>query len=339
MNALKSLPIFCLIPMVEFGILRLLFKYSAIRIGWESATDFHFLLPVFMATLMGWGVLTMDGAPSLRLRLWPLAVNVLALLVLVGLTFFFRDELTPGFFWQRVAFFAAAVAVFASACFWFVDPKFVLGNTRRWVLLPAFLISCTHYVHQNTSHGLWTKAAPLMAASLRAPAEWLTGPVRMKVVPYRELIQGKESVQDVIVMGCPTYTILVGLGCSGLDGMYVFLICYLILVGLVARGDLQDRRGPSKHGLSWIAFLWLGLMVAWVLNLGRILFLYALGVWTVGSSPATESVLLFLYHAHAGWIIQFAWIYFFCSWVLHNPKLWDLALPPLPKRVSKLTHS
>ncbi len=283
------------LPCLEYGGLRYFVRHIlGIRLGFRFGTDYNLVFPALLGAALYLGYLHERGVLNLRLRPPALRRNLLLLAIFAAATFWWRAHISySGSRLGMGLWFATAAAVLLTSSFVFIRAS-ELFPRRFWpVLAGAGLVTACDSLALLY---LTPIAQPLTRATTTICA-WV-------LAPFMPSLQGGQ-VADYSLLMHPRFTIAVGNGCSGLEGMLLLLAVFLFYV-FTRPGQL--RRGQvCLYSLAALAFMFL-------VNVARMAVFLAVAIWATrrwgGETGLT--VILTLFHNLVDWIVySIAFVGFF----------------------------
>lgn len=291
MRSFKTACLLVAAPIAEFLALRLFLRHVLeLRLGYPGLTDYDFVFPSLIAffTL----VFFLERERPLRIG-WNRKGALLNLLLFVtfGSVSAFYGHLAG---WAGSAMFpgwaALAVVTLFSALFVCAHPREFLLHPRAILIVPALLAGGSIVLGRHALSFLWH------------PATQLTGQLACGVLtPF---VSGLSCGTDVMVRSSgpyqvldhPLHTVVLGVGCGGMEGVVFFLFVSALLVVALA-----DRLGVPGS----IAFVGLGAIAIYLVNVVRVCIYYVavLGAGVMYGNSAGVLTLRVLFHNALGWVV------------------------------------
>lgn len=278
------------IPVGEFLFLRVLLHSGlGIRIGYWGMTDYDWLFPSAIAFFILMFAFQRTTPLELKLSRPMLFANTALLVTFILFSASFADALTDGNLLARVIWFAWAALTLGSSLFLFVSPKYFYCHADRVLLIPFFLLAGSKVIGRHFFSFLWQPIADL------------TGLVAYRVAH----LFSSDVAQNIHVTGAgerftplnhPLFTVAIGIGCGGLEGIF-FLLFALVLLYFV------DRRKFTPTQWSLIAGI--GVLYMYGLNIARIVVFYGISITAIKAAGAEAGVraAIALFHSSIGWVM------------------------------------
>jgi exosortase/archaeosortase family protein len=295
-----------LLPLLEFLGLRYFVAHVVdLHPGYGSITDYDFVPPSivafsFLAYLMG-----RKKAVKVRFNPIGLLVNLASMSIFVYLSHrFFQHENLWYFF---------AVFTILSAIFILLPPREIFFHPEKHLIPIAILAGLSKMIGRICFSGLWPPVAKLTAViTCFSLSPFLTS--------MSCEFDAMERASLFHRLNHPLFTIAIGTGCSGLEGVFFFLFMGLLIV--MAR---VEEWGWLKSSL----FLAIGVPGIYAMNILRISVFYVVAIVVHREYGAVESGTAFiaLFHSLVGW---FLYLLFFGGYYVS----WDKVLVVLPATFS-----
>lgn len=268
----------------EIITLRLILRAGLkLQIGWTGMTDFDIAIPMMVALFISLFVLSQSVELKLKLQKTLLSVNLtLVLCFLIVSKIASESGFTPVS--HGIWVFLLLSIFLSSLCVW-VEPSFYVNNVNNWVVFPALMLSTSVVVYQHYYESLWPSLIPLTGkASCMVLKPILGGNLKCSMNSSMDMLL-RERV----------FWADIGAGCSGMEGQLFFLISFLILFSLY---------GKKVGWMEWGVFLVAGPIAIFWTNILRIVIFFLIGVVTSRTQYFLfgRETMLFLFHAHAGWL-------------------------------------
>jgi exosortase/archaeosortase family protein len=278
-------------PMVEFLTSRILLREVwGVRIGYVGMTDYDFALPGLISFILLVGALDKRQPLNLAFRARGAVTNLvfLILFLLLSYRYFSLKTLFP--ITTPLVWLIVGIGVMVSAIFVFISPSQVTRHPLRTLCFPALICASSTILAKNFLSSLW------------APATKLTGEVVCALIqPFSNDLS---CVADTYVhslgpyhmMAHPLHTVMIGVGCGGLEGVFFFVFsATLIWISYSERFTV----------FSGIFFIALGALGMYVTNMLRIAIYFTVSIlitqWI--DSRAGLASIRFLFHASLGWML------------------------------------
>lgn len=287
-HPLKPSILVLLVAFLEYVILRLLTKIVfQLSIGWEYLTDYSLLFPVPIAFLLLLEFLQRGRPLILSLKRRSLLVHCLFLCLFFGVSAFFQQIETVSSLLSRVLWWSSVGGVLGSVFFVFVSPSFYFKNPNRFVILPCLFIALSIVLYENSGPFLWRFIQIPLIPSVCA---------LLHFVSPTSLSCSSIDFGKYLFISHPALKVLVGQGCGGGDGFFLFLFASMIFFVFYKK---------NFSSLFWLFFLLVGLNFMFFLNVLRICLLFFVGIWIKQVYPTRLGFILFtkLFHTHIGWLL------------------------------------
>lgn len=279
-------------PLVEYAVFRFFVReFLGISLGWSGFTDMDFLLPVPISIALAVHLLAEKKKLKLQLQVpWAL-VNLAAMLALAFLSVYFESLSAK---WGATllvsVWVASALAMLASSLLLWVKYSFYFRSDRSWVILPCLGLAFSSVTALAIYSVVWDTLGPFLGRLVCGYGNLI----------YRSEISCEFQSTSRLFIAHPLYGISIAQGCSGVDGLTVFLYCLCTYALL---------RGKALSANHWMLCFFAGCVGMILLNLVRILSLFSFGIWLEGISPgASRWPVSFLFHANLGWALYLAGI-------------------------------
>ncbi len=305
MQSLKGIPLFAgirksllvlALPALELLSLRL-FLHFVLRkdIGFRYGTDFDYILPVPIAVIVFILSLERAGPVLIRPQKRILVANLIALFLFLVLNILFYEQ-SSHLAWNFSLFLVISTS-FAS----FISPAECLRNSNRLVFLPCLGIAFLFPLYMNSLDALY---ASFTAATM---------PILEGV--FKLVFWGSASVSKIgadLTISHPKMNVLIGKGCAGLEGLFLFTFLYFVFLGLKKR-----QFGFWFTGLYYFG----GLLLIFQVNLVRIVLLFWSGVLFRSILGFETGTILIkgLAHVHLGWLLYALAIGLYFAAILPHP--------------------
>ena len=303
-NVLRHFGWVVLPPVIEFVLLRLFVHFVlSIRLGYAIGTDFDFIPQAALALLVLIYALARAQAPTRR---WDRkvaiahfsALGLFAIATTVGKSYVSYEHPV-----LLSAWFLFAFAILTSAVFLFIPSRFFFRNPNRYLILPAAFIATTNLITRTLFEPLWD---PIARISSR-----LAFAVILLFVPHAHYAESHAQIQlarwDTFHhIASQNLEMVIGRGCSGLDGIFIFLFLFGVAYLLV------PRRFSKSH---WAALALCGCLFMFSVNAVRLVAFFLLSIsfleWkeTMVWTAYAPAVL----HTFAGWALDAAGLALFFS--------------------------
>lgn len=285
------------LPCIEFICLRVFLHHGlGLSVGFVGMTDYDLVFPfilsffVFVYCLEETAPLTLSFNP----RGFITHLVFLTLFILLSLAFSSLSKAGGNYFF--VLWVLIGISVFGSALFTWITPAEFQAHPKRSLLPWAVLAGSSKIIARNLLGFLWLPTAEVTGRSVCSLATVWSSRVDCQ---FHQL-SGTDFYQ---MISHPLLTISIGLGCSGLEGIFYFLFVAVLI--FMSR---WDDFGTTKASL----FLLSGIMGMFWLNIFRILFILIGGVAIIrvlGPDKA-DSIISGLFHGSIGWLLYGAYFCF-----------------------------
>lgn len=285
------------LPLVEFILLRcLLFYIVDLHPGFVSMTEFDLVLPSLFAGIGLFWVLIRKEPLYLSFRIRGFLINVFWIACFLAVSIGMKAGLVSSQgtgYWTW--FFLGVVSIFSSL--WVRMPiSYVVRHPDRYLVFPALLVCLSKILGHTFFQSLWepvgriTGKISYYSLSLFIPD--LTFYLRQV---------GEASYSQVIH---PNYTMAIGKGCSGLEGVFFFLTTWSFVWLLEAK---------KFSSWFWVATFGVGVFYLYAINLLRLFIFYLVSLISVQTWGAETGILVSLvsFHDSLGWCLYTGAIFFF----------------------------
>lgn len=280
-----------LLPLAEYIGLRF-FQHGVLnlRVGWPVGTDYDLALPLIWVHVFGLVFLFVGVKPEIKLQKKTFLLNLVSFAVL-----FFLTDLIAATGWRiegllKGVWAFSCAAVFLSAYFCFLSPRYFLSHPKKKIIPLLVGLTFSMFLFRWGFGGVWHYLAEPTGEMLRLIALPLVG---AKVSPTFN------ASQDILLIPTKEITLLIGRGCSGGEGLLVFLLC--------CTGFALHSRKRSLN--QWLLFIPLGIFTLLALNVARLSLLLFIGVFLVRAGIYSREFFLFWIHANLGWLLYVCAMY------------------------------
>lgn len=300
-----------------FLLLRLAVKYVAgYRIGLYGFTDFDIVPPGICAAALFFRGLIRIRAPVLCAS-WRRAAFYLILAgIFTGFTGALKHlsiDAGEPLYW---VWLGTAILLIGAAPLVLFDLRYFINHPKIYLIVPAILLAVSKVLWVHLVAELW-EAATVVTGSLTL---LLLSPFSSGV--SLQLASVGASTYARLIH--PDFTLAVGAGCSGLEGVFFFGFLWLFLALLT----------DSQLGIQWVFSLILGMCLLFFVNSVRVAALFGLATWTVPQFGASAiAFLVGSFHTTFGWVLYTSVTFFYWCWwtrdesVSSLPRSWNKPLP------------
>lgn len=293
------------LPLIEYFVLRVLFhSVLNIRIGFVGMVDSHVLVPAVLAG--GFVLALLNRTEKIGFKFSPIRALVHAGLLSVFVTATLLTQWTSEirgetYYW---AWFGLGVCTIVSSGFIGVSPRYFLNHPHRILIVPAIGVSLSKVIGQHLVPWLWEPMGQITGRVTYAVARLFSSNISFEL-----LTKGKTTHSLLIY---PGYSISIGNGCSGLDGVFLFLALWCFVPFL-------QKSTTSVH--RWTLGLLLGSLWMYCINIVRLLLFHAVGIFTVQQLGAGMEIRKVLRTLHDGSGVFISVIGFALFWVIYSKYL------------------
>lgn len=302
------------IPLVEFAALRIFFHSGlGLKIGYMGMTDYDWVFPTVLSFLLFMLCIERTQKIELKFNRTAALVNVVLLLAFCLVSTQYTTLFAKFGSLFKGTWILFAFTTLFSACFYWVKPAQFLKHPDRRLLLPFVLLASCKLISRHLFSFLWQ------------PVLGFTGQHVYKLlklvfvnVNYKPFITA--TGERFMHVSHPIYTVAIGSGCSGMEGISFGLFALLI------SAFFEFRR--------FNAFQWLMLavgMAAWMylLNVLRIVVFFMISLMALSSWGHDSGIrtAMTLFHNSVGWILYTGGLFLYYKFIyssvfarLTNPK-------------------
>lgn len=286
--------------VTELFALRCFFReVLGIQIGWPGTSDYDLAIPFTFAFFSYFYVLDRHKKAEFAFNKKAFLIHLSFIFLLVASTLWFSQESLLSTPFYKTLWFMILGGVITSALNIFLPAHFFFQNPGGWAAVPCLLIGLSVVLYQRNFELLW----PLFG-------KWTAGFV-CKGLP---LVAGKFAHCELsqtpeLLLKTRYYRATLAPGCVGLDGQFLNVLCFLLLL-------VYQQRGFSlRKGLFLLLGGSLGLFC---INVMRVLFLFYLGHLSTLSNWWAQGgqFVRFAFHSHLGWIAYSLYLVVFYRWAL-----------------------
>lgn len=307
-----TLLLLCL-PALELALLRWVLKYGlGVKIGWNLATDYDFLIPIPIACWIAVIALTQAMQVSLRFSLRSLWWNLTSVGIFFLANFYWAPFKASYGMAAEIFWVASLLSLFVSAFSVVIPISFIFRNPNTWVILPSSLIALSTVYSEWILGHFWTQLCVAVGLTTR---------MLLSPLPDVQMLIS-EQFGWRLVLKHPDFAVSIGKKCAGMDGFVLFWQVGTVFMLLFAR---------TARVWHWVSFFSLGTTLMLYLNAMRIAGLFLLGVGLSQSydyTPSVNSVML-LFHLNLGWLLYVGGIFTLCFGYLAlvNPRAYSHRAP------------
>ncbi len=276
------------VPVLEALLLRTYLKSALhLSIGWSFMVDYDLLFPIPTALVIYLCVFDHEISPSFQRK--SLQLNVLLLGGFIAASMFYSPlvQSMPGIF--PAAWWTMLGATLVSGLFVFVPARQLFPKQALYALPACFLVGTALILQKNFMQAPWQFAVPSVMAGVCAVLQ----PV---MAGHLTCSNFTNSVETYGQLNHPDFSLLIGNGCAGFEGLLLFItgISFLYL--------FFRRSLPTWY---WIGCVIVGVAFTIALNIFRLAALFAGTVWVAGFVGPQMAEVWFetLWHTHLGWFI------------------------------------
>jgi len=321
-KSLKTFSPLYLFLISELFALRYFFhQVLSIRIGWPGTHDYDLVLPCTFAFFSYFFVLSRHQKPEFKFRIRAFAVHLSLVFLFLVITPWLSESGLLSSMGYKIAWFSVLGGIFFSGLTSFLPARFFFQNPGGWAAIPCILIGLSVVLYQKNFEVLW----PIFG-------NW-TASLVCKGLP---LVAGKFAHCELnhtpdLILKTRYYRATLAPGCVGLDGQFLNVLCFLLLM-------VYQQKGFSlRKGLFLLLGGSLGLFC---LNVVRVLFLFYLGHLSTLSDWWAEGgqFVRFAFHSHLGWILYSVYLVVFYRWTLTQMSSKKRTSRTHPQPVKKLGY-
>ncbi len=304
-EVIKKAFLLALLPVIELVFLRVyLHSFLNLRIGFPGMTDYDFFIPGPVAFLLL--VYSLESGKSSRLKIQKniLLTNLLLLALCVLNGHLYSSVSSFSSFLWRSSFFVLLIGLVASGFGSFISFSYYFKNPNRISIIPATLIAFIFPIYMLLFQKVWGSFSFFTSTGVEKLTRLLFGnAVEISLSPSRYLILDHELLK-----------VRIGQGCIGGDGVLLFTFVTLMLMILFRK---------SVTRFQWFLVFLSGLVVMYLVNLVRIIFLFVLGIALMKTFESERAMLIFKLtaHTHLGWILYLTSIASYFSLLFSFSKL------------------
>ncbi len=284
------------VPLVAFLVLRFFLRdILQFRVGFLGFTDFDLIPPGLCAGFLLFQNFFRSSPVSLR----PTFKRVISYLSFIAVFLLVsvlakHMQLKAGSvgYWFWLAY---GVGLVLGSIFVCVPLSYFYSHSRRVLIIPAIGLALSKVVWVHVASPLWEPTAKLTGKVSYGVLSLMVGNLDTHI-----RIVGERTYTQILH---PLYSVAVGAGCSGLEGMFFFSSIWAFLALI---------KGEPIRSFRWFVSLLGGLVLFYFLNVLRIMifFLVALGsVYYFGSSA--YSILGGPLHVILGWFMYTLAVYWY----------------------------
>ncbi|GEM_PF-5815110 len=291
-NSLFALRIAC-IPVLAFVLLRWTVRHAlGIKLGFTYGTDYDFVPHMLVASSVYLMVLHRDQPIEPKLQKRNAAISAILIVATLLSAALGRPWISYQFPMVVGSWFFLCFSAIASTAFLFVPVAYFFQSRRRILLLPTLLVGLSGIISLTLLEPLWD------------PMALLTGKVTYVVLgvlfpdltyEWRELT-GHSGPVFYTMLSHPSYSIAVGRGCGGMQGMSLFGFLWGLLYIITPK---------ALSGFQWLLFTAAGIVLMFALNIFRLFLFFSVCLvlfeWQ-GVQPIAWYTSFF-FHALLGWLI------------------------------------
>lgn len=305
LKSLSTAALLLLVPGFELLFLRLFLKFGLeLKIGFFRTTDFDYFFSVPTAVFLL--VFSLEHARPLVLSFQKkrLGWNLAFVSLFLGLNYYL--SLNPPTEFPRFLWGTLLTGIIVSSFCLFVPLSYYLKNPNRSVFLPSLVLVFIFPLFMNLPEGIWEVFGTLTGDAVKQIFDtFFKGYADVSFTQYRSL-----SLRH------PIHNILIGKGCGGIDGQFLFILTFTVFLTLY---------GNAVSTLQTLFLTLAGIVMMFFANVLRIVSLFWGGVFlreTLGYDKGTQ-IFRFVAHTHLGWVMYgFALLVFFSMAFLMVRKAW-----------------
>lgn len=274
-------------PILELVLLRWFqHAFLKLKLGFPGFTDYELLLP---APLTGIAfTLALEQAAPLKFTWsWRRAgLHGFCLVAFLWITIFY-PSLEPKLGPQLLTvWWSGLFLVVLSAFGLFVSLGSVLKNPNRWAIIPCGLMVFSLVLNLKFGGGLWTYLLSPLEEMVKHFLMW-AGLDQILVMALKKKFLWVQH---------PQLAILIGQGCSGLDGILFYISAFVLF------SCLNWSRFSAQ---GWMLSFAYGVLFFVLLNVLRIIFLFVAGIFCVRYLGLERGLswVSGIFHVHAGYLI------------------------------------
>lgn len=249
--------------------------------GYRFITDYDFVPPSIIAFVFLFYLMDKHKAIAVRVNPMGIALNGLLLGVFVYLSFNFHR--------YETLWYVVAVLTLLSALFIVLHPRELFLHPQSGLVPVAIVAALSKIIGRQVFASFWGPASKVTA--------------HLSCLTLNPLLSNLSCEFDVLerstvyhLLHHPLFSIAIGVGCSGLEGVFFFVF----LAGLVLMVKAKEW-----NPLGSFLFLVLGTVGIYAMNIVRInlFYLAAIGAHSLWGATQGVEVFLVLFHGSVGWLI------------------------------------
>ena len=279
-------------PFVQLLLLRFyLHSVLGLRLGFGNTTDFDYIIPAPIAFIVLMQVLE-DALPSkLSLQRVPLLINLVSTVLFVILNHAYDALSLVSPFGLVSVWFGLLTIIGVSGFCVFVAPSYYAKNPNRFAFLPCILIGTSLFFYTNSFHEGWNWLGSFTSTIIY---EFFAR------IPFAQ-ITSAFSKEGELTISHPLFAVRIAKACGGFDSFFFFSLAFLLAATLYGKAVRFTKLLIIYSG---------GILMMYVLNLFRILFLFYVGIWLQKVLPYKTAINIFklFFHIHFGWFLYSAGI-------------------------------
>lgn len=286
------------VPLLEFTGLRVFFHSGLkLKIGYMGMTDYDWVLPTVISFFLFMFCIERTKKAELKFNRNAAILNGLFVAGLCLLSTQYNLLFSEFGLSFKAIWLVLAVLTLLSACFLWVGPAHFLTHPDRRLLIPFFLLAGSKLISRHLFAFLWQPVLEHTGLHVYRLLKILFVNVNHKIFI--------SALGDTFVhVSHPIYTVAIGSGCSGMEGISFGLFALLIFF------FFEFRR---FNALQWL-FLAAGI-AAWMylLNVLRITVFFVISLMTLSSWGHDTGIktALSLFHNSVGWILYTAGLFMY----------------------------
>ncbi|MBI3294442.1 MAG: hypothetical protein HYZ71_06895 [Deltaproteobacteria bacterium] len=299
------------VPFFEFFVLRFwLHSILNVRIGFPFLTDYDYVCPSLLAFLILMLRLQQEEPVSLQIRKTTAAIHLLLVATFVTLSLNFSWLKASHLLWL---WWGAAATTLVSGLFVLVKASYFFGKKNRYRVLAALPIAGSKLIARQLFAFLWVPAMHLTGLLVY-------GGLRPFFSDLSHTVHLTNRQEEYVHISNSAYTLAIGVGCSGLEG-----------VGFVGAALLFTIMLDPKRlrPIFWINCLLTGLIAFYLLNVLRLGLVFSIAtvfLHLFGHDIGVASALT-LVHDSMGWLLHAAGFLVLYKWIYSERPSFSLRIP------------
>lgn len=286
------------IPFAEYLLLRITYReLLGFSPGFPGITDYDIVPPAFIAGIALYFALERFSKIPFSFQRPGLIFHLIVGLMLIPLTILaIREENASAHSAVYWIWLSANALFLCSAGFIWTSPSYLIQHPQKKLLLAAFFVAASKVLGRGFLNAFWTPVATFTGKTC-----YLFLSPFFPELTLRPWVSGPNLFSQLRL---PGLTLSIGSGCSGLEGIFLFLTLWAFIF---------LWRSEKHSGTSWIFSFITGTFFMYLMNVLRICLFCVISRSVVIHFRRQTGVAtaLTLFHNGIGWILYSIAIYFF----------------------------